>query len=104
MLGFLTTLILSLPQLASPQRTAVSTGTQADVPVEQPTERKCFYLTKNFICIPHVASNQYTHLSLEQRILAFEKECEERSRSTMEEKVCFLEYSCSTMYTVFLVR
>ena len=34
------------------------------------------------------SSSHYTHLSLEQRILAFEKECEERSRSTMEEKVC----------------
>ena len=32
-------------------------------------------------------SSHYTHLSLEQRILAFEKEYEERSRSTMEEKV-----------------
>ena len=45
-LGFLTTLLLSLPQLAAPQRTTVSIGTQADAPVKGSTERKRFYLTK----------------------------------------------------------
>ena len=31
--------------------------------------------------------SHHAHLSLEQRILAFEKECEERSNKKMEEKV-----------------
>ena len=31
--------------------------------------------------------SRFIHLSLEQRILLFEKECEERTQKAMEEKV-----------------
>ena len=45
-LGFLTTLLLSLPQLASLQRTTASVGTQVEVPaVEESTGRKHIILT-----------------------------------------------------------
>lgn len=50
-LGFLTTLLLSLPQLASLQRTTVSVGTQVEVPaVEESTGRKYIILTQ-LVCM-----------------------------------------------------
>lgn len=45
-LGFLTTLLLSLPQLASLQQTTVNVGTQVDAPAEEFTYRKYLYHTE----------------------------------------------------------
>lgn len=90
-LGFLTTLLLSLPQMASLQRATVNVGTQADVPVEESTKSKYSIMLNNCIYTLCTEGSHYAHLSLEQRILAFEKECEERNHRTMEEKV----YKCS---------
>lgn len=95
-LGFLTTLLLSLPQLASLQRATVNVGTQADVSVGESmaTGRKYFVILNNCLCELYAESSHHAHLSLEQHILAFEKECEERNQRTMEEKVYKLNIVC----------
>ncbi|XP_065884793.1 centriole and centriolar satellite protein ofd1-like isoform X2 [Dysidea avara] len=69
--GFLATLLLSLPLLATHSNNTVDVCTQVDpTPEDSITQMK------------HQA-----HVSLEQRILAFERESEERTRKMMEERV-----------------
>ena len=54
-LGFLTTLLLSLPQLASMQRATVNVGTQVDVPVaEESTGREYIYHTEQLHVYTHI--------------------------------------------------
>ena len=107
MLGFLTTLLLSLPQLATLQRATVNVGTQVDVPaVEESIGREYIYHTEQLhVYYTHlcIEKSHHAHLSLEQRILAFEKECEERTQKAMEEKVTEIYYYSFCLY-IYLFR
>ena len=97
--GFLATLLLSLPLLATHSNNTVDVGTQVDPTPEDSITRKCVSVCLS-VCV-HVMHctnvlitemKHQAHVSLEQRILAFERESEERTRKMMEERVFDRDY------------